>query len=63
MPLNNGYFSTNSKGLENSVTRHFFDVGMWFCIVLNMYNKNKLRARALTFVFFGFFNQKMAFFP
>ncbi|OXU19927.1 hypothetical protein TSAR_009956 [Trichomalopsis sarcophagae] len=27
MPLNNGYFSTNLKGIENSVTRHFFDVG------------------------------------
>ncbi|OXU27640.1 hypothetical protein TSAR_000466 [Trichomalopsis sarcophagae] len=41
MPLNNGYFSTNLKGLENSATRHFFDVGPWFCIVLNMYNKKK----------------------
>ncbi|OXU26920.1 hypothetical protein TSAR_002574 [Trichomalopsis sarcophagae] len=29
-----------------------------------MYNKKKrLRTRALTFVFFGFSNQKMAFFP
>ncbi|OXU18651.1 hypothetical protein TSAR_000354, partial [Trichomalopsis sarcophagae] len=36
MPLNNGYFSTNLKGLENSVTRHFFDVGTWFCMVLNI---------------------------
>ncbi|OXU23256.1 hypothetical protein TSAR_010851 [Trichomalopsis sarcophagae] len=41
MPLNNGYFSTNLKGLDNSVTRHFFDVGTWFCVVLNMYNKKK----------------------
>ncbi|OXU30975.1 hypothetical protein TSAR_010068 [Trichomalopsis sarcophagae] len=32
MQLNNGYFSTNLKGLENSVTRHFFDVGTWFCM-------------------------------
>ncbi|OXU28799.1 hypothetical protein TSAR_005480 [Trichomalopsis sarcophagae] len=28
-------------GLKNSVTRHFFDVGTWFCLVLNMYNKRK----------------------
>ncbi|OXU30083.1 hypothetical protein TSAR_014673 [Trichomalopsis sarcophagae] len=64
MPLNNGYFSTNWKGLENSVTRHFFDVGTWFCMVLNMYDKKKkLRECAPTFVFFGFSNQKMAFFP
>ncbi|OXU21218.1 hypothetical protein TSAR_005388, partial [Trichomalopsis sarcophagae] len=41
IPLNNDYFSTNLKGLENSVTRHFFDVGTWFCMVLNMYNKTK----------------------
>ncbi|OXU18261.1 hypothetical protein TSAR_011736 [Trichomalopsis sarcophagae] len=41
MPLNYGYFSTNLKGLENSVTRHFFDVGTWFYVVLNMYNKKK----------------------
>ncbi|OXU21445.1 hypothetical protein TSAR_010434 [Trichomalopsis sarcophagae] len=32
-------------------------------MVLNMYNKKKkLQECALTFVFFGFFNQKMAFF-
>ncbi|OXU17902.1 hypothetical protein TSAR_000232 [Trichomalopsis sarcophagae] len=31
---------------------------------LNMYNKKKkLRECALTFVFFGFSKQKMAFFP
>ncbi|OXU17903.1 hypothetical protein TSAR_000233, partial [Trichomalopsis sarcophagae] len=41
MPLNNGYFSTKVKGLENSVIKHFFDIGTWFCMVLNMYNKNK----------------------
>ncbi|OXU17009.1 hypothetical protein TSAR_010737 [Trichomalopsis sarcophagae] len=41
MLLNNGYFSTNLKGLENSVTRHFFDFGTSFCMVLNMYNKKK----------------------
>ncbi|OXU29490.1 hypothetical protein TSAR_012948 [Trichomalopsis sarcophagae] len=63
MPLNKGYFSTDLKGLENSVTRHFFDVGTWFCMVLNMYNKKKkLRKCTLTFVFFSFSNQKMAFF-
>ncbi|OXU22089.1 hypothetical protein TSAR_008163 [Trichomalopsis sarcophagae] len=41
MPLNNGYFSTNLRGLQNSVTRHFYDVGTWFCMFLNMYNKKK----------------------
>ncbi|OXU22703.1 hypothetical protein TSAR_008533 [Trichomalopsis sarcophagae] len=41
MPLNNDYFSTNLKGLENGVTRNFLDVGTWFCMVLNMYNKRK----------------------
>ncbi|OXU28596.1 hypothetical protein TSAR_013999 [Trichomalopsis sarcophagae] len=64
MPLNNCYFSTNLKGLEKSVTRYFFDVETWFCMVMNMYNKKKkLRTRAITFVFFGFSSQKMAFFP
>ncbi|OXU19749.1 hypothetical protein TSAR_015145 [Trichomalopsis sarcophagae] len=29
------------KGRENSVTRHYFDVGTWFCMVLNMYNKKR----------------------
>ncbi|OXU16716.1 hypothetical protein TSAR_012013 [Trichomalopsis sarcophagae] len=46
MPLNNDYFLTNLKGLKNSVTRHFFDVGTWFCIVLNMYNQKKKVAGA-----------------
>ncbi|OXU23535.1 hypothetical protein TSAR_005513 [Trichomalopsis sarcophagae] len=41
MPLINGYFSTNLKGLKNSVTRHFFDVGTWFYMVINMHNKKK----------------------
>ncbi|OXU28798.1 hypothetical protein TSAR_005479 [Trichomalopsis sarcophagae] len=42
----------NLKSLENSITRHFFDIRTWFCIVLNMYNKKKkLRARAQPFVF------------
>ncbi|OXU18476.1 hypothetical protein TSAR_011294 [Trichomalopsis sarcophagae] len=39
MTFNNGYFSTNLRGLQNSVTRHFFDVRTWFCMVLNMHNK------------------------
>ncbi|OXU25394.1 hypothetical protein TSAR_002799 [Trichomalopsis sarcophagae] len=52
MPLNNGYFSTNLKGLENSVTRHFFDVGTRFCVVLNMCNKKK-KVFPPTFVFFS----------
>ncbi|OXU31789.1 hypothetical protein TSAR_009457 [Trichomalopsis sarcophagae] len=33
MTLNSGYFTTILEGLENSVTRHFFDVGTWFCMI------------------------------
>ncbi|OXU20135.1 hypothetical protein TSAR_010445 [Trichomalopsis sarcophagae] len=53
MLLNNGYFSTNLKGLENSVTRHFFDVGTWFCMVLNMYNKKKSYKSVPQYLFFS----------
>ncbi|OXU31585.1 hypothetical protein TSAR_010247, partial [Trichomalopsis sarcophagae] len=65
IPLNNGYYSTNVKGLKCSVTRIFFDVGTWFCMVLSMYNKKKKFAGVCpkTCFFFGFSNQKMAFFP
>ncbi|OXU18262.1 hypothetical protein TSAR_011737 [Trichomalopsis sarcophagae] len=41
MSLNNGYFSTNLKGLKNSVTRHFSILERGFCMVLNMYSKKK----------------------
>ncbi|OXU26778.1 hypothetical protein TSAR_009887 [Trichomalopsis sarcophagae] len=64
MPLNNVYFSTNLKGLENSVTRYFFDVGTWFCIVLNVYNKKKKATDACPNIFFfSLSNEKMALFP
>ncbi|OXU22706.1 hypothetical protein TSAR_008536 [Trichomalopsis sarcophagae] len=64
MPLNNDYFSTNLKGVENSVTRHFLDVGTYFCMVLNMFNKRKKVAGVCPNIcFFGFSNQKMVFFP
>ncbi|OXU23628.1 hypothetical protein TSAR_016261 [Trichomalopsis sarcophagae] len=62
MLLNNGYFLTNLKGQENSVTRHFFAVGTWFCMVLNMYNKKKkVSGVCPNICFFVFSNQKMAF--
>ncbi|OXU16369.1 hypothetical protein TSAR_014697 [Trichomalopsis sarcophagae] len=58
MPLNTGYFLTISTGLENSVTRHFFDVGTWFYMVLNMYNKKKKSCgRVLRHLFFFRFLQ------
>ncbi|OXU20871.1 hypothetical protein TSAR_004350 [Trichomalopsis sarcophagae] len=64
MTLNNGYFSTNLKGLENSVTRHFFDVGTWFCMVLNMYNKNKkVSGVCLNIYFFRFLRPENGIFP
>ncbi|OXU19067.1 hypothetical protein TSAR_012063 [Trichomalopsis sarcophagae] len=46
MPLNNSFFPTNLKNLRNNVTRNFFGVGAWFCIVLNLYNKKKKLAGA-----------------
>ncbi|OXU18120.1 hypothetical protein TSAR_011771 [Trichomalopsis sarcophagae] len=64
MPLNHRYFSTNLQGLENSVTRQFFDVGTWFCIVLNMYNKKKKVAGACPNIcFIRFLQPKNDIFP
>ncbi|OXU21219.1 hypothetical protein TSAR_005389 [Trichomalopsis sarcophagae] len=64
MPLNNGYFSTNLKGLENSVTRYLFDVGTWFRMVLNIYNKKKKVAGVYPNIcFFRFLQPENGIFP
>ncbi|OXU28118.1 hypothetical protein TSAR_012677 [Trichomalopsis sarcophagae] len=62
MPLNNDYFSMNFSSRGNSVTRHFFSIGTWFCIILNMYNWKISSPVACPNIFSPFLESRIVYF-